>query len=81
MTTYLLERKTNIGHDVLWYYHQLKDAKDGLLTENNQKGLSILMMQGSYFGEGFHQYRLIKVVNMMEGKTKWRRIKDNLDEY
>lgn len=80
-TTYLVEKKTNLGHDVLGYFHSLKDAKSGLLSYPESMPVSILCIKGVAFGEGFHKYRLLFVGITKDGKSKWKRVTHNLSSY
>lgn len=60
-TYMILQGENNNNADVLGYYHYLKDAKGDLLCDKelrDSKDVFIMMMQGGYFGEGFHQYIL-----------------------
>ena len=61
MKTYIIENKDN---EVLGYFCRLSDAKYYLVKQFNYSTCSILMMQGDYFGEGWHKYRLV-----FNGKT------------
>ena len=80
--TYIVEQKTDIGHDILEYFRALKEAKSLLVDYKNcgnNKGKSILCLSGNYFGEGYHQYRTIIVTS--KNGNKFIKIKDNLDQY
>jgi hypothetical protein len=79
MTTYLIERKNNLGHDVLEYCTTLKDAKHIASNMRNLNGVSILCIKGPSFGEGFHQYRTIPVLSKYG--RKWKRITSKLSQY
>lgn len=61
MKTYLVEIETDTSRNIVEYCKTLKGAKRiaRTLSKYNEKRFSILMMQGQYFGEGFHQYRLL----------------------
>ncbi len=64
MKTYLIE---TIKGGILGYYKTLNEAKyslnrfitEGYLTTD----IRIVMLQGQYFGEGFHKYYLTKLDN------------------
>lgn len=82
MKTYLVELLTIGGHEVMEYCATLKDAKSTLDLHEKlklNKGLSILCVSGPCFGEGYHQYRMIKVHCPKSGKFKWKRLKSSWD--
>lgn len=64
MRTYYIE---NINAEILGYYKTLNEAKYSLnrfITEGySNTDIRIVMLQGQYFGEGFHKYYLTKVNN------------------
>lgn len=60
MRTYMvLQSKDMGGNNVLGYYHRLLDAKYDILNYYiDKKDVFILKLEGSFFGEGYHQYTL-----------------------
>ena len=55
MKTYIVEDSEE-GHIVLGYYEKLSDAK----REAKRHAESyVTMLDGPYFGEGFHKYKLL----------------------
>ena len=52
MKTYVVEQDNN----VVEYFKLLHDAKS--FVQLNHPNAEILAIQGPYFGEGFHDYRL-----------------------
>lgn len=51
--TYYIESKDNV---IIGYFDNYNETKRNLIKLNSE--YSAIMMKGSYFGEGFHQYRL-----------------------
>lgn len=79
MKTYVVEKRTHEGYEVLEYSHTLDYAKAFITRLKYTSGVSILMIEGLYFGEGFHKYRLVPV-HKISG-LKWKRFKHDLDQY
>lgn len=67
MKTYYIEDENN---EIIGYYKTLNDAKYSLQkflkTGYSENSVRIVMIQGQYFGEGFHKYYLM----FLDGKYK-----------
>jgi hypothetical protein len=71
--TYMILRGNKANDsEVLEYERTLKGAKDALsfFQKKGYKKVFILMLQGSYFGEGFHKYTLELVGGKFKKNTK-----------